>query len=206
MSRSPGFLTLAVSLAGLAAESAFADSTKTIPAAANPTFANPDTPGLLAGKPTEAANIVDVIVLKQLAIGGRAEVDLGKLAEQRSGAAPIDEFGKRMVKDHGDSNSKVASVARAANVDLPEQLDAEHVAAKTELQSLQGGKFDLRYVDTQIKDHQKAVQLLIHEIASGQHTRVRQLAADTLPAVMEHLQHAKDLHVQLTGAGPPPPP
>jgi putative membrane protein len=87
-------------------------------------------------------------------------------------------------------------------VELPKDLDAEHDAARKQLQALNGTAFDLRYVESQIKDHQKAAQLLIHEIGSGQHTAVRQYAADTLPAVMEHLEHAKNIHAELTGAAP----
>jgi putative membrane protein len=184
-----------------------ADTPVASPAFANPTFANPDTPGIMAGKPApDVANTADIIFLQQLSIGGRAEVELGKLADERSSVASIDNFGRHMVEDHGKANSKVASLARSAHVNLPTELDAEHVAARGELSALKGSAFDLRYVESQIKDHQKTVQLLVHEIGSGQHGAVRQFAADTLPGVMEHLEMAQTVHAELTGAGPPPKP
>jgi putative membrane protein len=180
------------------------DASKASAASANPTFANPDTPGLMDGKPApDVANTSDIVFMKQIAIGSRAEVELGKLAADRSKVSGIDEYGRHMVKDHGDANSRLASLARGAKVDLPKDLDAEHAAVRQELQSLNGKDFDLRYVESQIKDHQKAVQLLIYEIGSGQHVGVRQFAADTLPKVMQHLERAKELHSELTGAGPP---
>jgi putative membrane protein len=196
-------LVAIVFAASVIPSAAWSDSRKTDPAAANPTFANPDTPGLLEGKPTDAANTVDVVFLKQMAIGNRAEVELGRLAGEKSSSANIDRFGEHMVKDHSDAGSKVSSLARAANVTLPRELDAEHDATRRQLQALSGREFDLRYVESQIKDHQKSVQLLSHEIASGQHTAVRQFAADTLSKVMEHLEAAKALHAELTGAAPP---
>ena len=192
-----------ITAAGVFTTGAWADSTKTHISAANPTFANPDTPGLLEGKPTDAANTVDIVFLKQMAIGNRAEVELGKLAGDRSSVAGIDRFGELMVKDHNDASSKVASLARSANVALPKDLDAEHDAVRKQLQALNGKDFDLRYVESQIKAHQKSVQLLIHEIGSGQHTAVRQFAADTLPKVTDHLEMAKQLHAELTGVAPP---
>jgi putative membrane protein len=195
-------MTLAAA-AALAAASAWADSSKTDISAANPTFANPDTPGLMEGKPADAPNTVDIVFLKQMAIGNRAEVELGKLAGEKSSMAGIDRFGEHMVRDHSDAGSKVSSLARSANVELPKQLDAEHEAARKELQALSGKTFDLRYVESQIKAHQKTVQLLIHEVGSGQHTAVRQFAADTLPKVTQHLEMAKSLHAELTGAAPP---
>ena len=173
-------------------------------ASANPAFANPDTPGLLEGKPADATNVSDVVFLKQLAIGNRAEVELGKLAVDRNENAGIETFAQRMVKDHEQAGAKLAGLARANRVELPRELDAEHVAARGELSALRGSAFDLKYIDAQVKDHQKAAQLLIYEIGSGQHSGVRQLAAETLPNVMEHLEMARGLQAQLkAGAGEP---
>ena len=133
-----------ITAAGVFTTGAWADSTKTDISAANPTFANPDTPGLLEGKPTDTANTVDIVFLKQMAIGNRAEVELGRLAGEKSSMAGIDRFGEHMVKDHNDAGSKVSSLARSANVDLPRELDAEHDATRKQLQALSGKTFDLR--------------------------------------------------------------
>ena len=174
-----------------------------LPDYTNPGFANPDTPGLLDGKPADnVPNTVDINFLKQLAIGSQAEVALGKLAGER-GSEPIKGFGKRMVDDHSAANSKLASLARAARVELPDKPDAKHEAVQRELSSLQGSAFGMRYLASQIEDHQKAAQLLIHEIGSGQHGGARQFAAQTLPVVMQHLEHARALQEQLMKEGAP---
>src|SRR4051794_21838547 len=90
-----------------------ADPPAALPAFTNPGFANPDTPGLMDGKPAgDVPNTVDMLVLKQLAIGGQAEVSLGKMGRER-GAAGVKDFGARMVDDHTAANSKLASVARS---------------------------------------------------------------------------------------------
>jgi putative membrane protein len=171
----------------------------TSPAYVNPGFANPDTPGLLDGKPAPAtANVSDIVFVKALTFGSRGEVELGKLADSRASAAGVKSFAQRMVKDHNDANGRLASAARAAKIELPKDLDAEHVAAREELSRLNGRDFDLKYIDAQIKDHQKAVQLLIYEIGNGQSSETRRFAAQTLPTVMEHLEMAKSLHMQLT--------
>jgi putative membrane protein len=171
----------------------------TAPAYVNPGFANPDTPGLLDGKPAPgAANVSDVVFLKSLAFGSRGEVELGKLADSRASAPGVKSFAQRMVKDHGDANGRLAAAARASRVELPKDLDAEHLAAKGELEKLGGRDFDLKYIDTQIKGHQKAAQLLIYEIGNGQSADARRFAVQTLPAVMEHLEMARSLKTQLT--------
>lgn len=65
--------------------------------------------------------------------------ELGKLAADRSGTKSIDDFGRRMAKDHGDANSKLASLARGAKVELPKDLDAGHTAVRQQLRSLPTG-------------------------------------------------------------------
>jgi putative membrane protein len=187
-----------LALAG-AAGAAPAPTPDTSPAYTNPGFANPDTPGLLDGKPAPgAANVSDMVFLKSLSMGNRAEVELGKLADSRASAPGVKSFAQHMVKDHSDAGGRLASAARAAKVDLPKDLDPEHVAAREELGKLNGRDFDLKYVDAQIKDHQKATELLIYEIGNGQSSDARRFAAQTLPTVMEHLEMAKSLHMQLT--------
>jgi putative membrane protein len=172
----------------------------------NPGFANPDTPGLLMGQPrADVPNTTDIVFLKQLAMGGRAEVDFGKLAQQRSKHSGVDEFGGHMVKDHSAANDKLAAAAKAAHVELPTTLDPDHQAVRNELTALDGRDFDLRYVGSQIADHQKAVELLIYEIGGGQDAAVRQFAADTLPTVMAHLESAQALHAALIGNPDPRP-
>jgi putative membrane protein len=191
-------LLLACFALGGVATATAAPPPDTSPAFTNPGFANPDTPGLLEAKPAPAtANVSDTVFLKSLAFGSRAEVELGKLADSRASASGVKSFAQRMVKDHGDANGRLAAAARASKVDLPGDLDAEHIAARESLARLNGRDFDLAYVDAQIKDHQKAAQLLIYEIGNGQSSEARRFAAQTLPTVMEHLELAKSLHHQL---------
>src|SRR3954470_12682332 len=190
----PKLVFLSCALLTLAAEVRAADPPPARPEYTNPGFANPDTPGLMAGKPVATvANTVDIIFLQQLSIGGNAEVTLGKLARER-GADPVKTFGGHMVDDHTSANSKLTSLARGAHVELPNGLDAQHEEMRRQLSSLSGAEFDLRYIDSQIMDHQNAVNLLIYEIGQGQHGGVRQFAAQTLPTVMAHLEAARALH------------
>jgi len=169
------------------------------PAFTNPGFANPDTPGLMDARPAPAtANVSDIVFMKTLAMGSRAEVELGKLAGSKASEPGVKTFAQRMVKDHTDANTKLGAAAGAARVDLPKDLDPDHAAVRAELQKHDGRDFDLAYVDSQIRDHQMAAQLLIYEIGNGQSADARRFAALTLPTVMEHLEMAKSLHDQLT--------
>ena len=63
--------------------------------------------------------------------GGMAEVELGKVAQQKSGNDAVTAFAKRMVDDHGKSNARLAELAKQAGIvplptePGPDQLDVE---------------------------------------------------------------------------------
>ena len=162
-------------------------------ASANPTFANPDTPGLLEGKPApDAANVTDVVFLKQIAIGGKAEVDLGKLAVDRNAAAGVETFAQRMVKDHGKANDELATIAAGKGIDAPKRLDAEHQAMIDSMQQKSGHDFDTEYSRHMNMDHSKAVALF-ESATKSPDADLAGFASKTLPTLKEHRQLAKTL-------------
>jgi putative membrane protein len=58
---------------------------------------------------------------------------------------------------------------------------------------LTGSAFDKKYLEGQLEDHQKSIQLLQHEINGGQDKELRQFATETLPVVTHHLEMVKQL-------------
>jgi putative membrane protein len=181
MHRSIAFVALAVgSIIGAAA----AQTT-------NPAGMAPDTPRMETGNPpADHANNVDLLFARQLTVGGRAEVDFGKLAQSKGEGAP-QAFGKRMVEDHTRANDKLRSLATSIKAEIPAELDDEHKKIRTELERRSGRDFALAYLQAQVADHQKTVHLLEWEIDQGQHDGLRKYAMDTLPVVLDHLEHAK---------------
>ena len=165
----------------------------------NPGGAAPETPGLDSGTPAvDYPNTQDKLFVRQAAIGGQAEVDLGKLAQSKGRSDAVKEFARRMVTDHGKSNDRLMQVAKAEKVQLPKDPDPDQKAARAELEKAAGADFDAAYLRLQIHDHQKTAQLLEWEIGSGQSDPMKKYAADTLPTVLEHLQMAQMDLAQLT--------
>lgn len=169
----------------------------------NPGGMAPDTPRMETGNPPkDHANLQDKLFVRQAAIGNRAEVELGKLAQQKGASEAVREFGERMQKDHGDSGQKLLRAGKKADPAVPKELDPKHVRVREELNKASGKDFDIAYLASQIEDHQKTVNLLLWEISFGQSADLTKYAADTLPAVMEHLQIAKQQHAALISGAP----
>jgi putative membrane protein len=160
------------------------------------------TPVADAGNPANKSPSgmpADANFMKALAVGGMAEVEVGKLASQRGTRSEVKTFATQMVNDHSATNDKLKALAKDRGIELPTQLDAEHAADKAKLETLNDATFDVEYIRGQIKDHQKTVQLLQHQINAGQDAAVRRFAQETLPTVQHHLEMAKDIHAKVSG-------
>ncbi|HEY0681345.1 MAG TPA: DUF4142 domain-containing protein [Steroidobacter sp.] len=170
---------------------------------ANPGGMSPDTPGKEAAQPaTEGSNTQDKLFVRQAALGGRAEVELGKIAQKKASNASVREFADRMVEVHSKSNQQLLRTGRGLNPDLPKDLDPEHQSVRNELQKASGQSFDIAYISAQIQDHQRTANLLQWHISNGQNEALKKYSIQTLPEVMQHLEHAQQTFAMLTqGAG-----
>jgi putative membrane protein len=170
----------------------------TSPAPGNPGGMSPTTRESAPGKPApHQINQADRSFVRALALGGLAEVDLAKLASQKTANDAVKEFAQRMIKDHGEANDRLASLAKANGIPLPDQLDPEQRSMRDRLQQAGKTEFDDAYIRGQITDHQKTVQLLIYQIGSGENDDLKKFASDTLPIVLDHLRMAQSIAAEI---------
>lgn len=169
----------------------------------NPGGMSPDTPGKEMAQPApEGSNNQDKLFVRQAALGGRAEVELSKIAQKKASNESVREFADRMVEVHSKSNQQLLRTGRGLNPELPRDLDPEHQTARNELQKASGQSFDIAYIAAQIQDHQRTANLLLWHISTGQNEALKKYSMQTLPEVMDHLEHAKQNYAMLTqGAG-----
>jgi putative membrane protein len=131
----------------------------------------------------------------QAALIGKAEIELGQLAMQKTQDPSVREYAQRMVKDHQAAAAKLEKIADQQSLQLPQSLDAEHQALKEKLAVLQGPAFDREYAKAMAKGHDKAVALFESASQAPQMTpELKEFAAATLPTLKEHMEGAHDLH------------
>ena len=99
----------------------------------------------------------DKAFVKEAAIGGMAEVDLGTLAKEKASNPDVKQFGDRMVTDHSKANDELKQWAQQKNVTLPAEIDAKHKATHERLAKLSGAAFDKAYMADMVEDHVKDV-------------------------------------------------
>ncbi len=128
------------------------------------------------------------------AVGGMAEVALGKLAVTKTSNAAIKDFANMMITDHGQANAELASIASAKNITLPTEPDSAHLKKADELSKLSGKKFDKAYVDAMIDGHKKTLDLMNNEAKNGSDSTLKAFAAKIVPTVQKHLDAINKIH------------
>jgi putative membrane protein len=131
--------------------------------------------------------------VRDAAEGGMAEVELGKLAEQKASSEDVKKFGERMVNDHSKANDQLKQIASNQGITLPAKLDAKDRALKVRLSKLNGESFDHVYMENMVRDHKKDIADFQKESSSGSDAAVKQFASETLPILQEHLQQAESI-------------
>lgn len=139
------------------------------------------------------SKVDDKKFVKDAALGGMTEVELGKLATQKASDAKVKEFGQKMVDDHSKANEQLKQAASKSNIQIPPSLDSKHQSRIDKLSKLSGQEFDKAYVKDQLKDHQTDVREFGDEAKNGSDPNVKTFASSTLPTLQQHLEMVKDL-------------
>jgi putative membrane protein len=160
------------------------------------------TPGTATGPTTAAAgdsakagalSSADRQFVQKAAMGGLAEVELGKLAQQKAVSDQVKKFGEHMVQDHSKANDELKAIATTKGAPVPADVDAKHKAAMQKLQKLSGGEFDREYMKQMVADHKQTVSDFKKQAEAGKDADLKGFAASTLPKLQEHLQMAQSL-------------
>lgn len=125
--------------------------------------------------------------------GGMGEVEMGRLAQEKSSDTKVKDFAAMMVKDHSAANEQLQTLASSKNIKLPTGPGAHADATKMKLEALSGSSFDKAYIKAQLKAHRETVALLKKEISSGQDEDAKAFARKVLPTVEDHLKAADSL-------------
>lgn len=147
------------------------------------------TPDTMAMKPK--AN--DQKFVKEAAIGGMTEVQVGKLAQEKGASDAVKQFGKKLEQDHTKANAQLKQAAAQDGLTVPDSLDSKHQKMVDKLSSLSGAEFDKAFIKNAVKDHQKDIKEFQNEANNGTHANIKNFASETVPVLQEHLSMAKSL-------------
>lgn len=132
--------------------------------------------------------------VKEAAIDGMYEVEVGKIASEQGGDPAVKSFGRKLASDHSAANDELKQLSSARNLDLPGELPMAKQRSLDKLRKASGSQFDRQFIDkVAIKDHEKDIKRFEEQARKGKDPEIRAWAEKTLPKLREHLADARRL-------------
>lgn len=147
------------------------------------------SPGATPGTAETAQNFGDQAFVTKALQGGEAEVELGKLAQEKSQSQDVKQFAQKMVSDHSQMGEKwFKPVAKEVGVSVPKGPSKKDKKLIEKLQALSGSEFDTAYIQAMVKDHKEDLKEFQNEAQAAQDPNVKQIAEQGQKIITQHLQ------------------
>jgi putative membrane protein len=192
--------TLAVAAMAVAAcskkESGAADTTAAL------STLTTDTSSMAASSTNAGGSWSDANILALLDEANVADSSEGAIAATKGTSAAVRNFGKQMVSDHhklrvqGEALAKKLSLTPTAPAD--DNIPSDAQKEMDNLNSTAKGKdFDKAYIDGQVEDHKKVLDLAVKAMGQAQSTELKNLIQKATPIIRGHLDKAESIQKTL---------
>jgi len=161
-----------------------------------------DTSGMAAVSTNAGSGWSDANILALLDEANVADSSEGAIAAAKGTSAAVRNFGKQMIGDH--HKMRVQGEALAKKLSLTPVLptgDNSTSDAQKEVDNLnstaKGKDFDKAYIDGQVEDHKKVLDLAVKAMGQAQSTELKNLIQKAAPTVQSHLDKAESIQKAL---------
>lgn len=151
------------------------------------------TTGMGISGATGQLTAADQAFVIEAAQHGAAEVQLGRLAEQKASNPSVRDFGRRMVQQHSQTNQELMQVASRLGMSPPTTMSPAAQAVQNQLQQLSGSSFDRQYLQQQYADHSAQLAMFRFAADSASSPELRAFAQRTAPVVQQHLDMLRSM-------------
>jgi putative membrane protein len=138
--------------------------------------------------------------VKKAASGNLTEVELGKLASQKSDNSQVKAFGEQMVTDHSKANDNLKPIADSNGVQWPTELTGEGKTLYDRLSKLSGKAFDKVYIHAMVQGHETTAKMYEQESGKVKDSQLKSYVDQTLPVVQQHLKHIQSIQQSSGGS------
>lgn len=164
------------------------------------TTSNSPQPGATTGSDSQAT---DGQIAAVLAAANNGEIDQARIAARKAKNARVKQFAEHMVTDHTRAQSKLDSTDTKEKItpqdgSVSAQLKQQGDSIMSSMRSANGSDFDRTYMDAQVDEHQKVLDLIDKYLASVQNGSLKSVLQESRTKVADHLKMAKDIQASLS--------
>ena len=135
----------------------------------------------------------DESFIRYAAEASMSQVDLGKLAEQKSQSPDVKKFASMMVEDHSKLTQQLKQIGMSERINLPTSVSRSDADSHRQLSASAGPAFDRSYVDRVTSDLDREISEFKSASTTATRPAIKDFAKRTLPTLESQLQEAKQL-------------
>jgi putative membrane protein len=120
-----------------------------------------------------------------------AEIEIGKLAQQKGTHPEVKKFGKMLVDDHQKLSNEVKSLADSRNFSVPLSLTEDGKEEYNKLNKETGTDFDKKFINVIIDEHEDAIDKFSKAADKANDEEIKAWASKNVSSLTAHLQQAK---------------
>jgi predicted outer membrane protein len=137
--------------------------------------------------------------IQQVSVGSNKEINLSKLAREKSKNSKIREYATKVMDACILANSDLKPLAATKNITLADSTTVEPDNITTTLKQSKNRDFDKQYLSVTIEDHNQAIALLEKGVMARD-TAVSSFATKTLVVWRKNLEEARFLSKNMTNS------
>ncbi|HET8934958.1 MAG TPA: DUF4142 domain-containing protein [Polyangiales bacterium] len=171
--------------------------------ALNPAAAPAEEP-VAAVAPAPAIPAPDVALSDGQVVGivqaiNAGEIDQAQLAKSKAKDARVKKFADHMITQHTDSQKQLGKMqSAAAESSVQSDLKVASAADLDTLKNTEAADFDAVYVNSQVKQHKAALDMLTNRLVpAASDAKLQALLESTRATVEQHLKSANELQQAL---------
>lgn len=145
----------------------------------------------------QAQKLTDPEIASVAVTANQVDLNVAKLAKEKSKNADVLKFAAMMAKDHQSVIDQAVALVTKLKVTpkdnmLSKKLMTDADAAKSMLREKTGRKFDMAYMDNEVSYHKAVIGTVQNTlIPQAQNEELKGLLEKVLPILKEHLKHAQ---------------
>ena len=198
----PQFKLVTLAVAAMAMAACSKKETGAVDTTAASTTTTTDTSAMAASSTNVGGSWSDANILALLDEANVADSSEGAIAATKGTSAAVRNFGKQMVADHHKMRVQGEALAKKLKLTpTPPADDNIPSDAQKEMDNLnstaKGKDFDKAYIDGQVDDHKKVLDLAVKAMGQAQSTELKNLIQKATPTVQSHLDKAEAIQKTL---------
>ena len=128
---------------------------------------------------------------------GLAEVNAGKIAQEKATNPRVKEFSAQMVEEHTRATEELRALATDKDIVVPAAPGQNELQEIADLNAEEGAEFDKEYINLIANDQNDVIDLYEDAVENVEDPEIREFASRTLALLKANVEEAKAIEESL---------